>query len=45
MPMTGTLAAAGKQVVAGARLYIAEHGDFVAGKHVELIVRDDMSSF
>ena len=45
MPMTGTLAAAGKQVVAGARLYIAEHGDSVAGKHVELIVRDDMSSF
>jgi branched-chain amino acid transport system substrate-binding protein len=45
MPMTGTLAAAGKQVVAGARLYMAEHGDAVAGKHVELIVRDDTSSF
>ena len=45
MPLTGTLAAAGKQVVAGARLYLAEHGDTVAGKHVELIVRDDTSSF
>jgi branched-chain amino acid transport system substrate-binding protein len=45
MPMTGTLAAAGKQVVAGARLYMAEHGDAVSGKHVELIVRDDTSSF
>jgi branched-chain amino acid transport system substrate-binding protein len=45
MPMTGTLAAAGKQVVAGARLYLAEHGDVVAGKHIELIVRDDTSSF
>jgi branched-chain amino acid transport system substrate-binding protein len=45
MPMTGTLAAAGKQVVAGARLYPAEHGEVVAGKHVELIVRDDTSSF
>ena len=41
MPMTGTLAAAGKQVVAGARLY----GNAVAGKHIQLIVRDDTSSF
>src|SRR4051812_3474964 len=32
MPMTGPLAAAGKQVVAGARLYMLEHGDTVAGK-------------
>jgi branched-chain amino acid transport system substrate-binding protein len=45
MPLTGTLADAGKQVVAGARLYMAEHGDTVAGKHVELIVKDDASSF
>jgi branched-chain amino acid transport system substrate-binding protein len=45
MPMTGTLAAAGKQVVAGARLYMREHGDMVAGKRIELIVKDDTSSF
>src|SRR5882724_1753371 len=45
MPMTGTLAAAGKQVVAGARLYMREHGDMVAGKRVELIVKDDTTSF
>jgi branched-chain amino acid transport system substrate-binding protein len=45
MPMTGTLAAAGKQVVAGARLYMREHGDTVAGKRIELIVKDDTSSF
>jgi branched-chain amino acid transport system substrate-binding protein len=45
MPLTGTLASAGKQVVAGARLYMAEHGDTVAGKHIELIVKDDGSSF
>jgi branched-chain amino acid transport system substrate-binding protein len=45
MPLTGTLAEAGKQVVAGARLYMAEHGDTVAGKRVDLIVRDDTSSF
>ncbi len=27
MPMTGPLAAAGQQVIAGARLYIKQHGD------------------
>ena len=32
-------------MVAGARLYMAEHGDAVAGKRVDLIVRDDTSSF
>jgi branched-chain amino acid transport system substrate-binding protein len=45
MPLTGTLADAGKQVVAGARLYISQHGDTVAGKRIELIVKDDASSF
>ena len=44
MPMTGALAAAGQQVLAGARLYIKQHGETVAGKRVELIVRDDASS-
>jgi branched-chain amino acid transport system substrate-binding protein len=43
-PMTGPLAAAGQQVLAGARLYIKQHGQTVAGKQVELIVRDDASS-
>jgi branched-chain amino acid transport system substrate-binding protein len=45
MPLTGTLATAGKQVVAGARLYMSQHGDTVAGKRIELIVKDDTSSF
>jgi branched-chain amino acid transport system substrate-binding protein len=45
MPLTGTLATAGKQVVAGARLYLSQHGDTVAGKRIELIVKDDTSSF
>lgn len=45
MPLTGVLAGAGKQVVAGARLYMAQHGDMVAGKRIELIVKDDTSSF
>jgi branched-chain amino acid transport system substrate-binding protein len=43
MPMTGTLAAAGQEVVAGAKLYMAQRGDTVAGKKLELIVRDDAS--
>jgi len=45
MPLTGTLADAGKQVVAGARLYMSQHGDMVAGKRIELVVKDDASSF
>jgi branched-chain amino acid transport system substrate-binding protein len=44
MPMTGPLAAAGLQVLAGAHLYVKQHGDTVAGKKIELIVRDDASS-
>jgi len=44
MPMTGTLASAGLQVIAGARLYIKQHGDTVAGRQIELIVKDDASS-
>ena len=45
MPMTGTLATAGKQVVAGARLYMSQHGNTAAGKQIELIVKDSTSSF
>src|SRR5215475_14038859 len=45
MPLTGTLATAGKQVVAGAKLYMSQHGDSVAGKRIELIVKDDTTSF
>ena len=41
MPMTGTLAAAGRECVDGAKLYMAQHGDTVARKKIELIVRDD----
>jgi branched-chain amino acid transport system substrate-binding protein len=41
MPMTGVLAAGGKQTIAGARLYMAQHGDVVAGRKLELIVKDD----
>ena len=42
LPMTGAgFNAVGRQVLAGARLYIQQHGDQVAGRRVELIVRDD----
>ena len=43
MPMTGVLGQVGKQAVAGARLYLEQHGDIVAGRKIELIVRDDGS--
>jgi branched-chain amino acid transport system substrate-binding protein len=45
MPLTGALAGAGQQVVAGARFYMQQHGDRVAGRKVELIVRDDGTVF
>src|SRR5438045_6550925 len=44
MPMTGGLAAAGQQVVAGARLYIKQHGAKVAGRQIELLVKDGAST-
>ncbi len=43
MPMTGTVGAAGQEVVAAVKLYMAQHGDMVAGKRIELIIRDDGS--
>jgi branched-chain amino acid transport system substrate-binding protein len=43
MPLTGVLGPVGKQAVAGARLYMAQHGDVVAGRKIQLIVRDDAS--
>ena len=43
MPLTGVLGPVGKQAVAGAQLYMAQHGDMAAGRKIELIVRDDAS--
>jgi branched-chain amino acid transport system substrate-binding protein len=42
-PMTGTSGAVGREISAGAKLYMAQHGDTVAGKKIELIIRDDAS--
>ena len=43
LPMTGQQATTGRQVEAAARLYMAQNGDTVAGKKIELIVKDDTS--
>lgn len=41
LPMSGPFASTGKQVEAAARLYIAQNGDVVAGRKIELVLRDD----
>ena len=41
LPMTGQQASTGKQISAAVRLYQQEHGSTVAGKKVEVIVKDD----
>ncbi len=41
IPMTGPFASTGKQVEAAARLYMEQHGNEVAGRKIELIVKDD----
>lgn len=41
LPLTGPFASTGKQLESAARLYIAQNGDTVGGKKVQLIVKDD----
>ena len=41
LPMTGPSASTGKQERAASELYMHEHGDTVAGKKINLIVKDD----
>src|SRR5215471_6371054 len=41
LPMTGQQQSTGKQEAAAAKLYMAQHGDTVAGKKIELIIKDD----
>ena len=43
LPMSGSFAAAGRQVLAGISLFVQQHGDSVAGKKIQLIVKDDAS--
>ena len=41
LPMTGPFAAYGKQIEHGVKLYLQTNGDTIAGRKVELIVKDD----
>ena len=41
LPLTGPFASTGRQVEAACRLYVARNGDMVAGRKVELTVKDD----
>lgn len=41
LPLSGPYADYGNQISNGVKLYIARHGDMVAGRKLELIVRDD----
>ena len=43
LPMTGQQATTGRQIEAAARLYMAQNDDTVAGKKVQLIIKDDTS--
>jgi branched-chain amino acid transport system substrate-binding protein len=43
LPMTGQQATTGRQIEAAAKLWMAQNGDSVAGKKVQLIVKDDTS--
>ena len=41
LPMTGAFASTGKQIDAAVRLYLAQNGDTVAGRKIEVILKDD----
>jgi branched-chain amino acid transport system substrate-binding protein len=43
LSMTGPFNTNGKDVMAGAELYLQQHGDTVAGKQVKIILKDDAS--
>jgi branched-chain amino acid transport system substrate-binding protein len=43
LPMTGQQASTGRQIEAAARLYMAQNGNTVGGKKIELILKDDTS--
>jgi branched-chain amino acid transport system substrate-binding protein len=41
LPMTGPFASTGRQVDAAVKLYVSQHGSTVAGRPVEILLRDD----
>ena len=44
VPMTGGQASTGKQLDNAVKLYIQQHGDVVAGKKIEIILKDDAAN-
>ncbi len=44
LPMTGQQQSTGVQIAAAIRLYMAQNGDTVAGKKVQVIIKDDGAS-
>jgi branched-chain amino acid transport system substrate-binding protein len=41
LPMTGPFASTGRQIDTAVKVYMAKHGSTVAGKKIEVIVKDD----
>jgi branched-chain amino acid transport system substrate-binding protein len=41
LPLTGPFTSTGRQIENGVRLYMAQFGDKVAGRSVELVIKDD----
>src|SRR6478752_5395963 len=44
VPMTGGQASTGKQLANAVQLYVKQHGDTVAGRKIEVILRDDAAN-
>ena len=44
VPMTGGQASTGKQLANAVQLYVMQHGNAVAGKQIEVILRDDAAN-
>ena len=44
LPMTGDFGENGTQIMAGTKLFLEQHGAAIAGRRVELVVRDDAGS-
>jgi branched-chain amino acid transport system substrate-binding protein len=44
LPMTGPFASTGKQIEAAVKLYVAQNGNTIAGKKVEIVLKDDTSA-
>jgi branched-chain amino acid transport system substrate-binding protein len=43
LPMTGPFASTGKQIDAAVKLYMAQNGDTVSGRKIQIILKDDAS--